>query len=37
LLSAALDTRALARAMWEFSDVPALQDGPEFRDGSGLG
>ena len=37
LVSAALDTRALARAMWEFSDVPALPDGPEFRDGSGVG
>jgi hypothetical protein len=34
LLSAALDTRALARALWEFSDVPDFADPPELRDGS---
>ena len=34
LLSAALDTRALARALWEFSDVSYFADPPEVRDGS---
>jgi hypothetical protein len=34
LLSAALDTRALARALWEFSDVSDFADPPELRDGS---
>jgi hypothetical protein len=34
LLSAALDTRALARALLEFSDVSAFGDPAEFRDGS---
>ena len=34
LLSSALDTRALARALWEFSDVSDSADPPELRDGS---
>lgn len=36
LLSSALDTRALARALWEFSDVSDSADPPELRDGSTL-
>ena len=36
LLSAALDTRALARAMWEFSDVPTLREPPDFQEGPSL-
>ena len=31
LLAAALDTRALARALWEFSDVSEFDDPPEIR------
>jgi hypothetical protein len=34
LLSAAVDTRALARALWEFSDISDFADPPELRDGS---
>jgi hypothetical protein len=36
LLSSALDTRALARSLWEFSDVSDSADPPELRDGSTL-
>jgi hypothetical protein len=36
LLSSALDTRALARALWEFSDVSDFADPPELRDGTTL-
>jgi hypothetical protein len=36
LLSSALDTRALARALWEFSDVSDSADPPELRDGTTL-
>jgi hypothetical protein len=34
LLSAALDTRTLARALLEFSDVPEFSDPSDVRDGS---